>query len=546
MTDFIEQLNTWIKDMASLIEKDEDPVLEYFTFFLQEPTLSLYLFDLIHHFDEQIIDNDSAYYSACLLAFDVCVSQLQSAIESDHKLSKKTMRQLMSHMALTIEQGDHSLSFWLPILNSFYDAHVELSPELKNAYLNLATMGEELTPEEEESHLNSIRDLLEELSDLSVFDIAENFFAQSYAMPPDFFSDLVVDLYSLDEGLEVALLTLLHPNQDIRDVIVATHEHLMPNITLNSISLSRLQAIKNWYPPQYHDQFNHWIRQQRKKGVVFANLEPSSASLRLKASEVDGSGAQGIFVHLKKNRKNRLCGLLLKQYVGIKDAWITSPMVAREAAHYYDDAFDDSVMLRDVDLSYFMMMANHFLAITIEQGKMPDLHLLEIQEALNVLFFPQKLNTDALIEELGVQINPFTPDSTHLSLQRSKLWPKSQRFTDSWYIENEQVDKLVNRHCHFEDGVKVCRFNDAIDAVFIEEMEANREHWLLHFVWITLWLKARARKNEKAWQDSFFIAYAIQTGMPLKDIPIMYEICRESVVNSIKTMHERRTHLNQE
>ena len=160
--------------------------------------------------------------------------------------------------------------------------------------------------------------------------------------------------------------------------------------------------------------------------------------------------------------------------------------------------------------------------------------------------FPQKLNTDALIEELGVQINPFTPDSTRLSLQRSKLWPKSQRFTDSWFIENEQVDKLVNRHCHFEDGVKVCRFNDAIDAVFIEEMEANREHWLLHFVWITLWLKARARKNEKAWQDSFFIAYAIQTGMPLKDIPIMYEICRESVVNSIKTMHERRTHLNQE
>jgi hypothetical protein len=546
MTDLMEKLNAWIKDMASLIEKDEDPVLEYFTYFLQEPTLSLYLFDLINTFDEQIIDDDSADYSACLLAFDICIAQLQSAIESGHKLSKKILSQLMAHMALTIEQGEHSLSFWLPILNSFYDAHVDLSPELKNAYLNLATMGEELTPEEEESHLNSIRDLLEELSDLSVFDIAENFFAQSYAMPPDFFSDLVVDLYSIDEGLEVALLTLLHPKKDIRDVIVATHEHLMPNITLNSTSLSRLQAIKNWYPPEYHEQFNHWIRQQRKKGVVFANAESSSASLRLKASEVDGSGAQGIFIHLKKNRKNQLCGLLLKQNVGIKDAWITAPMSAREAAHYYDDAFDDSVMLRDVDLSYFVMITNHFFAVTIEQGKMPDLHLLEIQEALNVQFLPQKLNIDALIEELGVQINPFTPDSARLSLQRSKSWPKNQRFTDSWYIENEQVDKLVNRHCHFEDGVKVCRFNDAIDAVFTEEMETNREHWLLHFVWITLWLKARARKNEKAWQDSFFIAYAIQTGMPLKDIPIMYEICRESVVNSIKTMHERRTHLNQE
>ena len=546
MTDSIEQLNTWIKDMASLIKKDEDPNPEHFTYFLQEPMLALHLVDLIHGLDEQTIDDNSAYYSACLYALDICVAQLQSAIEGGHKLATRTMNQLMAHMAYVIRQGNRSLSFWLPILNAFYDVHVDLSPELKEAYLSLATDEDELTPEEELSHLDSIRDLLEELSDLSIFDIAENFFAQSYAMPPDFFADLVVDLYSIDEGLDVALLTLLHPKQDVRDVVVAAHEHLMESIILSSASLSRLQAIKNWYPPEYHTQFNHWIRQQRKKGVVFVNHESPSSALRLKASEVDGSGAQGIFIHLKKNRKNRLCGLLFKQYVGIKDAWITPEITAADVTRYYDDAFDDSVMLRDIDLSYLIMMTNHFLAVTIEQGGMPDLHLLEIQEALGLHFMPQKINPDALIEELGVQISPFTPDSTRASLQRSKSWPKNKRFTESWYVENDQVDKLVNRCCNFVDGVKVCRFNDAMDAVFKQEMELNREHWLSHFLWITLWLKARTRKNEKTWQDSFFIAYAIQTGIPLRDIPIMCEICRESVVNSIETMHERRTHLNQE
>ena len=532
--------------MASLIQKDEDPSPEHFTYFLQDPALALYLVDLIHSLDEHIIDDNSAYYSACLFALDICVAQLQSAIEGGNKLAGKTMSQLMAHMAQAIRQANRSLSFWLPILNAFYDVHVELSPELKSAYLDLATEEDELTPEEEISHLNSIRDLLDELSDLSIFEIAENFFAQSYAMPPDFFADLVIDLYSIDEGLDVALLTLLHPKPEVRDIVVATHEHLMDSITLSSASLSRLQAIKNWYPPSYHAQFNHWIRQQRKKGVTFTPHENPTTNLRLKASEVDGSGAQGIFIHLKKNRKNQLCGLLLKQYVGIKDAWITPPISTKDVNHYYDDAFDDSVMLRDIDLDYLLLMTNHFLAVTLEQGAMPDLHLLEIQEALGLQFLPEKLNKDALIEELGVQISPFTPECSRAALQRSKQWPKNKRFTESWYVENDLIDKLVNRCCHFVDGVKVCRFKDAIEQVFAQEMELNREHWLTHFLWITLWLKARARKNEKTWQDSFFVAYAIQTGVPLNEIPIMTEICHESVVNSIETMHERRTHLNQE
>ncbi len=90
----------------------------------------------------------------------------------------------------------------------------------------------------------------------------------------------------------------------------------------------------------------------------------------------------------------------------------------------------------------------------------------------------------------------------------------------------------------------MCRFDEAMEAVFTDEMELHRDQWLFHFLWIALWLKARARKNETAWQDSFFIVYSIQTGVPLNSIPIMREICRESVINSIETMQERRTHLN--
>ena len=546
MTESTEQLKKWIADMASLIEKDEDPSPEFYTYFIQEPMLALFLVDLIDGLDEQLPDDNRAYYSACIYALDICVAQLQSAIEGGNKLADRTMNQLMTCMATALSTRKHTLSFWLPILNAFYEVHVELSDDLKYAYYELANDEDDVSLEDESAHLDSIRELILELSDLSVFDITENFFAQSYAMPPDFFADLVADLYSIDEGMDIAVLTLLHPKADVREIVVAAHDHLMPSLTLSSASLSRLQAIKHWYPPEYHPQFNHWIKQQRKKGVVFMTPETHTSALRLKASEVDGSGAQGIFIHLRKNRKHRLCGLLFKQYVGIKDAWITPHISRTDVAHYYDEAFDDSVMLRDVDMPYLIQMTEHFLAVTIERGGMPDLHLLEMQEELGLTLRPQTLDVDDLMEQLGIQISPFTPEVIHASLKRSKSWPKNKRFTESWYEENVQIDRLVNRCCSFIDGVKVCRFDEAMQAVSTQAMELNRSHWLFHFLWITLWLKARSRKNEKSWQDSFFIAYAIKTGIPLKDIPIMHEICRESVINSIETMQERRTHLNKE
>ena len=541
MTTSIEHLKKWVEEMASLIDQDKDPDPKYYTHFLQEPELALCLVDLIAAVDESIIDDDRGYYSACIFALDICVAQLQGASECGNKSADKSLNQLMSSMAVAIEAGNHTLSFWLPVLNAFYEVHVELSSELKNAYLYLANE-EELTPEEEMSHLSSIRDLIMELSDLSVFEIAENFFAQSYAMPADFFADLLVDLYSIEEGQDIALLTLLHPKSDVREVVVATLDQLLPSVTLSSASLSRLRVIKNWYPVFYHEQFDRWIKHQRKKGVVF-NSESSSTIVRLKASEVDGSGAQGIFIHLRQNRKNRLCGLLFKWSVGIKDAWITPVITASDVVRYYDEAFDDSVMLRDVDVSYLMLMINHFLSLTIAHGSMPDLHLLEMQEVLGLNLLPEALDVDYLLEQLGIQITPFTAESMQTSFKRSKSWPKNKRFTESWFVENSQIDKLVNQCCSFVDGMRVCRFDEAMVAVFAHEMELHRDRWLFHFLWIALWIKVKARKNEKIWQDSFFIAYAIQSGMPLDSIPIMHEICYQSVVNSIETMHERRTHL---
>ncbi len=264
------------------------------------------------------------------------------------------------------------------------------------------------------------------------------------------------------------------------------------------------------------------------------------------STEVDGSGSQGLFIHLDKKGHSRLCGFLLKQDFGIKDAWVTPFITPSEVKRYYHDAFDDTVMLRLIDESYLSRIISHFLAVSVERGEVPGLHFLEIQEAAGLQFLPERLDVEESIQQLAVQIHPFTPERYRLSLERSKTWTKNKQFTESWYIENTSIDKIVNRSSSFLHGVKVCRFEEAMASVFEHELEPNRDRWLFHFLWVALWLKAKARKNEQTWQDSFFLAYAIQSGIPLHNIPIMQEICHQIVINSVETMQARRTYLHHE
>lgn len=543
MSDNSEQLAEILSKMAVLLETNESPDPELYAFFVKEPQLAFPLVDFINALDEAAEDEEEdqdnlSLYSAAIFAIELSVAQLKSSADNYHKASAKLLDQLMDHMAKIINSQRHSISFWLPVLNAFYEANIELTDALKNAYLDLAAHEQQNLITDEYSHMEAIKKLLEELSDLSDFDVAENFFSQSYAMPAEFFADLVLDLLDLKEGQDVAILALLHPDEQVREMVFAALDHVIDDLELSSISLSRLRVIKLWYPSHYQPSFDRWIKSQRKKGVVYLAPQPMP-ELSMKASEVDGSGAQGIFIQCER----RLCGMLVQFEEGIKDAWMTPVISVDEIKRYYKDAFDGSVTLRAVDLDYLNLVIGHCLAQSAINGKVPNLHFLEIQELLGLEFEANPIDIPELITKLGVEINPFTEEVMEASLKRSKSWLKTKAFTESWFEENPQIDKLVNRHCSITNGTKVCNFHKAMALVFEENFELHRDKWLFHFLWLSLWLKSSTRKNEKTWIDSYFIAYAIYEHIPLRQIPVMNEICFQTVMNSVETMQERRSHL---
>ncbi len=543
MINSVERLSQWIVDTATLIASGREPLADEPPQFLETPKLIPALLQMIAAIDENTLKENQPLYSACLFGLDTCVSQLHFAIDNGNKRARSTMDQLMDQLATVIQKSTQSINFWLPILTSFYEAGVVLSPALQDMYLVLAEEEGDAMQGEPVDHLQSMRDLIEELSDLSAFELASHFFAQSHAMPADFFADLVTSLCQIETGHEAAILTLLHPQQVVREMVVLALDDMLPTITLSPTGLSRLQAIQAWYPEAYQKTMTRWVRNQRKKGVVFAT--PMAAKItKLQGSEIDGGGAEGLFLQLKSGRATRLAGLLFKDGFGIKDAWITPGITVGEVTKYCRDVLNDGVILRRIDADYMQQMTNHFLAMTLERGDVPSLHFLEFQEALGIHFVPEPLNVSEVLETLKVQVEPFTPAVIEAALKRSGNWLRAKRFAASWYLESEQIDKRVNQNCYFSEGTKVCSLEKAMEDVFQYCLNPARSAWVFHFLWVALWLKAGARKNEKTWQDSVLLAHAIDSGMPLKEIPLMQEICHQSVLNSIETMQDRRTHLN--
>ena len=93
-------------------------------------------------------------------------------------------------------------------------------------------------------------------------------------------------------------------------------------------------------------------------------------------------------------------------------------------------------------------------------------------------------------------------------------------------------------------GTKVCDVQAAVSSLFAEAFAQRRDWWTFHFLWMTLWAKAKVKKNEKLWLDAFILAYVLLNGTELAEIPLMQEIAKQTVINSMETMQARKTHLN--
>jgi hypothetical protein len=329
---------------------------------------------------------------------------------------------------------------------------------------------------------------------------------------------------------------LFHPQAEVR-AGVARELSENEGARLTSAALRRLILARNWFGEELRTNIDRAIANARRAGVECAPLAKPVA-LQVYASAVDGAQAQLFQVLLMQKKGFLCCALMPKTGAGIADAYVLPQMTRAERSQFLHMLGAD-VGATEVSPAYLDLRVRQSLADGAAQGKMPSHWLLAIAELLGRDWQAVPLDVRAELSALRAGIirlgGRFASEKyRRAALEGAGSWCGTQRFTDSWFEDDVEVDTLVHKALGRKKN-----FAAAVAIVAGQILQLRRQSWLERLVLTTLWLKA-AKKPPVAWQQLFYVAEAVADERnALEDIPLMTAIAENTVHAYLGRLAER-------
>ena len=107
-------LTEWLMKIEAGLDSFNVPALLPTDALTHKPNLIFQLIDHIESLDEEAIANDDTHYSACLIAFEICLAEINGAGQSFQHIKKEQLSAIMSYLADIFSHTQHTLDFWLP------------------------------------------------------------------------------------------------------------------------------------------------------------------------------------------------------------------------------------------------------------------------------------------------------------------------------------------------------------------------------------------------------------------------------------------------
>lgn len=543
-----------ITNTVTNLEKGVDPVIsrDDYDEIQQHPEFSI---DILSHLvasPQKQLDKESYALSSdiesCLRVLDICLANTRFALEREERWAIRLQEQLQRFLKAALK--DHGeCEYWVDIFSIFHEAGLSLDEDVKGAYLEL--MAEHVDEQEDgKQDQMSLKRLLVTILDknpsVSVYELCDIFFSNTQAMPAEFFTHFMHELHDteLEIASDLSILFLLHTDYAVRQSVLQGLHEVYQSKCVTPLSLSRLLRIRDWWPDDDKVSLEHFIKQQRKKGGAFTSVEAAEV-VSIYATEFDGTGVQAFFIEFRRNQLYAVGGGLVKYQIGLRDVWRSPWMTKSEARDFIRKGIGMEATLRKVNQEYLSTIVSHYISVGCARGDVPHPFCLELNELLQQNWRSEPINIDQKLQDLIKDIDQhFDQAYIQSSLAKSGQWLGKKNFVDSWFEQSEVIDKIVNQNTRLEEGVRYCEVTDAVGAILSEVFEPLREKWLLQFIFMAMWARSRAKKNERMWKDLTVLAYCIDQGKPLQDLPIIEKLANETVLISLETMHARGTHLN--
>jgi len=539
-------LEKWLLDVYDKIDNEEVEILFFDDDCPIEPQHANYFLDKLNGLEEKEDDVFMRWFSLYFLGFEFALLFAIQLYENTPVKFEKYTDNMMHYLEKLISEEKHDLSFWMPCFNLFHDMKLPLSQALKDLFVYLSEKEVFDAGLIDIDNTVLIQQILTEWKDKTDVDIAMHLFSQIYAMPTEFYHDFFMDVFALTEGKDVAILLLFHPDKAARHYFFQAFSVCIKTDIISPLSLKRLQVLASWLKDDEALIVNGWIKQLRKKGVLFEKQAHTNVDIvSIKATDIDGTGGQAIFILLKQNKQYASFLLSVNVFRGIRDVFWNPWGMQASALALRKQTFCD-VDAYTVNVSYCQTLLSACMGLMRQNEVLPPLHFVLFHAYMGVGIVPSEVNIHRYIQERAVTVSPFTPDILLEGLKLSASWPMTEPFLQTWYPEATSIDHDVNHCAKIVEGAKIIDIEKARALILSHHLESNRKMYVTLLFWVFLFFQAKKPISLKKIEGLFFLIYALDSDMPLNLIPFMVSLADIGVGHSMETMLKRRTYLTRE
>lgn len=395
------------------------------------------------------------------------------------------------------------------ILTQFAEAKLEMGDALRELMQRLVT---EATMDSGDTDASLMR-LAHELGNDS-FAIHRFLDSNAEAMPEELRANVVMAVFAENEPAvrEAALGFLLNNSSLARTRVAQLIGLAAPKGVVSPVMLRRMIAMRNWMPSADRSALDEAIQACRKQDITCASW-PQPKTLDVLASGFDGSGAHTVLVVAKEAGKQAIAGLLVKEGMGVRDAWVRRGSKAETRALL--DEVRGEIGLAPSSVDYAATVTRHFLAANIRSGIMPPFGLLDFAETVGLADLnPDALPADVLVATLCDAMEPALLSAAAVAetMRDSAGWVEEHPTVASWF--EDDVGKLL--------GTKRAPRAKQMATLLAGPLQYRRHRWAEIAAWTALCLKHQPGNED--WQGFAIVARELLGQRPLDEIGIMHVI----------------------
>ena len=470
-------------------------------------------------------------YGACLALLDEALTQIRYSVERKRPWAVAMAEQIQTEIAESAFKPEVDVQVQQGLIEALHNAKLELHPRIREQALAVAEYYGRFRSGKGAPDLDTLLErLVQETRPRDPFDLLDPILAEMGVMPVEGQAVLATGMMASSQPLlnELAVLMLLHPNAGVRTVLAEAFGQGNLVRRVSALGLRRLIGLRNWLPAGERPAVDALIKDVRLAGVESAPLPPVQP-ISVYASTFDGSGAQGVWFFAKDGKHYRIDGVLVKQGLGIREAWGDGGLTKREMEARARAMTADASAAK-VHRAYLDRLVAHFIAVGLEQGTPPSPYLMSVAEKAGGDYWkPDRVSLDETIAELEARApDAFTPERVREVQESARNWPSYEGFARSWFEDDARIDDLLREQVGRPQDWML-RLPVSVRVIVEDVLEDKRAVWAERLMWMALWAQARETRPKVPWQDFLIVANALNRGTPLNQIPLMDAIALRTV-----------------